>query len=440
MSSTFVRRAMQSALLGGILAGSLLSTTLPAHADEPAGTVAVAAAGSDTTEKFMNDYLSGKTSSNDGTTTYTVHTYNIPAFPTAAGFPVQNDGKCNAVGSNTQFPGGTMAWKQTPATPTAPSGSGAGRTRLNLERTVEAGNPHACIDIGRSSSKGGAGAAEGTFEYYGFALDAVTWATPSLKAPANLTRQQVQDIYRCNIKDWGDLPGGIPGPIQRYLPQSGSGTRNTFESEFLDVSAGNPLPNDGSNGCPVIKVLDKNGNPFEENQGTTIANADIDKAILPYSGGVWAYQKNNAINPSLDRRNNVRLGGTTTVTGAITRNAARWNGTNGVYELDFINASNPNGVVDDGNTSIANASFSKVNGFPGVRFLYNVVDAGNANSYGPAVGLVGFDNQAVPTFRSPVCNNAARTLILSYGFAPLTTETGASNLGATTCRKFAGTA
>jgi ABC-type phosphate transport system substrate-binding protein len=436
--STLVRRALQSAVVGGVLVSSMLSTVLPAHAQEPAGTLAVAATGSDTTENVMNEYLTGKTTSNDGANTYTVHTYNIPAFPSAAGYPVQNDGRCNAVSGAPGYTGDPITWVPTGtagAPPLAASGSGAGRTLLKNQRSVGASATKvACVDIARSSSKGDNSptGSEAGFEYYGFALDAVTWATPSLKAPAVLTRQQVKDIYLCNVTDWSAV-GGVPGPIQRYLPQSGSGTLNVFLSEFLDSPA--TFPTNGS--CPAVKQLDKNGNPFEENQGNTIDDADIDKAILPYSGGVWAFQKNNSVNPSIDKRNNIRLGGLQTVTGPTVQNVARWNGTNGSYELDYVNGANPSGVVSDQNTTLVNTSFSKVNGFSGVRFLFNVVDTLNLQSYGPAVGLVGFDNAASPTFKSPLCNNAARTTILSYGFAPLTTTGGgSSNAAGSTCRKF----
>lgn len=429
MRSSLVRRALQTVVVGGVVAGALLSTALPAHADLPSGTFAVTAGGSDTTENIMNEYLTGKTTSNDGTTTHTVQTYNIPAIPTA-NYPVDNDGRCDAVAGAPGYTGGTINWNfngaQSP--PKAPSGSGAGRTVLLAQRNVN-GNVRACMDIARSSSKG----SEAGLEYFAFAMDAVSWSTPSLKAPARLTRAQVKDIYTCNVTDWSQV-GGVPGAIQRYLPQSTSGTYSVFNTEWLDGTAAS-LPTTPS--CPAVKIIDKNGNPFEENQGNTLLDADIDKAILPYSSGVWVFQKNNSVNPSLDKRNNVRLGGLETVTGPVVANTARWNASNGVYELDYVNASNPNGVVSDQNTTLINGAFSKVNGFTGVRFLFNVVDTQNLQSYGPAVGLVGFDNAAAPTFRSPMCNNLARTTILSYGFAPLTSTGGGTfNQAASTCRKF----
>jgi ABC-type phosphate transport system substrate-binding protein len=459
--STLVRRALQTAVVGGVLVGSMLSTVLPAHASVlPGGTVAVAAGGSDTTENFMKDYLTAKTTSTDGTNSYTVQTYNIPAFPTAP-YTVDEDAKCPSGIAGAPTYTGTINWVQgtqdaTP--PHAPSGSGAGRNTLLAERSVGTGaQAVGCVDIARSSSKGG----EAGLEYYGFAVDAVSWATTSLKAPTLLTRDQVKRIYNCSITDWAQV-GGVPGPIQRYLPQSSSGTFQVFMTEFLDLptSGAGLVAGQGGAGCPDAKQLDKNGNPFEENQGNTIANDDIDKAIMPYSGGVWAFQKNNFTNPTLDKRNGARIGGLVTnlhnanddptvaankfdtAKPVITQNAERWNGTNAKYELDYVNTANPAGVVSDTNTVLANAAgFSKLSGFAGVRFLFNVVDSQNLQSYGPAVGLVGFDNTTTgtPSFKSPLCNGTSRTLILTYGFAPLPLTTSSFNQSTTapsSCRKF----
>ena len=71
-----------------------------------------------------------------------------------------------------------------------------------------------------------------TFEYYAFALDAVSWASPSLQAPATLTLVQLQGIYNCTFTDWAQVGGGS-GPIQRYFTQVGSGTGSFFQSDLL---------------------------------------------------------------------------------------------------------------------------------------------------------------------------------------------------------------
>ena len=71
------------------LAGVSLMAAAPAHATLPAGQVAITAGGSDTIQNFMGTYLGQY----DGATVggNTIHTYNIPAFPTAPGFSVAGD-------------------------------------------------------------------------------------------------------------------------------------------------------------------------------------------------------------------------------------------------------------------------------------------------------------------------------------------------------------
>ena len=183
---------------------------------------------------------------------------------------------------------------------------------------------------------------------------------------------------------------------------------------------GGPLPT-----CPV-KMTDKFGNPFEENQGTTIADADIDKAILPLLGrpvGVPEEQLHQPDPRQAEQHPHRCDPDGSDLRHPLVATPLRWN-TNGNYELDYVNGTNPNGVVDDTNTTLVNGASAKATGFAGVRFLFNVVDSTNALSKGPAVGLVGFDNTPAPTFKSPLCNNVARTSILTFGFAPLTTTGG----------------
>ena len=96
------------------------------------------------------------------------------------------------------------------------------------------------------------------------------------------------------------------------------------------------------------------------------------------------------------------------------------------YELDYVNTNNPNGTVTDQNTTLVNAGFSKVTGFPGVRFLYNVVDTLNslpASRPRRRSGGLRQHRGSPIAFTSPLCNNSQRTNILTFGFAPLTTAT-----------------
>jgi ABC-type phosphate transport system substrate-binding protein len=447
--STYVKNSL---LKKGIGAAAALCTGAAMLAFAPAAhaapytspDIAVTAGGSDTIENFMGQYLSNF----DGSTTVlpgsTVHTYNIPAFPVGT-YTTRGDVNCAQDINWTQTPGtfGTSAQQ-------APSGSGAGKSYLATEDT-SASTQAGCIDIGRSSSSPGTVAAgeKSTFEYYAFALDAVTWASASLNAPAILTRQQVQDIYACNITDWGTV-GGTPGPIQRYLPQSGSGTRAFFVGQY-GITAG-MLSTTNAN-CPAVKdnsILNNNGGPnikFEENQGATIEAGDIAKAILPYSAGLWSYQSANAGNPTVDVRNGVRLGGISTSGGAnpaTKGNPVKWVASDRTYALDT------SGVVNENNVTLANPALT-TNDVPGIRYVFNILDnKSNLVGYQAAFNLVGFANTAVPgAAKSPLCSNQgasddqqfALALINSVGFAPLPTtgNPGGSNAAGATCRKFAPT-
>jgi hypothetical protein len=423
---------------------AVLAMAPAAHAVLPANTVAFAAGGSDTTENFMTQYLANF----DGSTTLlpgkTVRTYNIPAFPTA-GYVVDGD-VTNCIQNVTwQQSGGTGVGT---GVQNAPSGSGAGRSYLASQESPTAVGQRGCIDTARSSSFGKISSGDkATFEYYAYALDAVSWATPSLLAPSILTRQQVQDIYACVTTDWGTI-GGTPGPIQRYLPQSASGTRSYFLGQYGITTA--MLTTTNAN-CPAVKdnsVVDNNGGPnikFEENQGKTIEAGDIAKAILPYSGGLWSYQSQNASNPDVDVRGGVRLGGVSAPGGALAAvkgNVVYWNTVDRAYNLN----NQVGGTVLESNVTLANPLLT-TNDYPGIRYVFNVLDnAGNLEGYQAGQTMVGFNNIGAGA-KSPLCSNSpggsadqqfAYFLISSVGFSPLGTVGGAagSNNAAATCRRY----
>jgi len=431
---------------------AMLAFSPAAHAATlPANTIAYTAGGSDTTQNFMGQYLANFDGNNTLVAGKTIRTYNIPAFPTPS-FSTDND---SASSNNCSI---DISWVQSGGTgqgtglQNAPSGSGAGKTYLAAEES-QPSTSKGCIDNARSSSAPGtvAGGEKATFEYYAYALDAVAWATPSLLAPSILTRQQVQDIYACNITDWSTV-GGSPGPIQRYLPQSASGTRSFFLSQYGITAA--MLATSNVN-CPAVKdnsIADNNGGPnikFEENQGKTIEAADIAKAILPYSGGLWSYQAQNASNPDIDVRNNVRIGAVSAAGGglpAIKGNIVAWNTTDRNYAL------NTSGPVIENHVTLANSALTTAD-YPGVRYVFNILDnAGNLDGYKAGQALVGFTNTVPAAPKSPLCSNSpnplassdqqfAYFLITSVGFAPLGTTGGApgSNNAAATCRKYAPT-
>jgi phosphate transport system substrate-binding protein len=316
------------------------------------------------------------------------------------------------------------------------------------------------MEIARSSAytSSGSSVSVGNTEYYAFALDAVSWATGSLSAPAALSRVDLVKIYNCTYTDWSQVPGGSAGPIQRYLPQSGSGTYSFFLSDVLGSSTfnfGTP-----SASCPAPISVDVSSNPLEENNASVINPAHWQSAIFPYSAGQWVYQANNAANPTIDKRvlpsggaparlggilTNVDANGLTT-TQSMNANPAAYNVTDRKWQLNDAGLS----VVQPGASGgypITEASSTRVNTTPafiGVRFVYNVLDVRSPN-YAEALLAVGFDNVNGSTTKSALCNGQRAAIIASYGFAPLptTSVTGTVsassnyNLAGSNCRKLA---
>jgi ABC-type phosphate transport system substrate-binding protein len=447
----------RSLLVGGALAtlaASLISTSTGASATvtPQATSVVVAAGGSDTTEKVM-DAIMAQANAPTGETWV-----NLPSFSLAA-TQVPGDANCP-----------TMSWQPNGVTPVAPdrslpSGSGAGRSMLqtliadNNTYGTPATGVKGCLEIARSSAySSSSGVSAGNSEYYGFALDAVSWATASLSAPAALSRSDLQKIYNCTITDWSQVPGGSAGPIQRYLPTTASGTYSFFLSDVLGSSNFNFGTSSAS--CPPVILVDTTGAPLEEHNASKINPDHWQSAILPYSAGQWVYQANNSANPTMDLRvlpsggAPVRLGGILTnvdangltTTQLMNANPVAYNTIDRKWQLNDAGLQ----VVQPGAPGgypVTEASSTRVNTVPafiGVRLVYNVLDTRSPN-YAQALMAVGFDNVNGSTTKSALCNGERAAIIASYGFAPLPT-TGVTgtvaasanyNLAGSTCRKIA---
>ena len=444
-----------SLLKRGLIAGSAIIASVATFGAiiPEAGAITplqITAAGSDTTQGVMRAVLAA-------TTTSGVNYTNVDAYITS-----------NVVVPADDYCDGGVTFSPTAPSPVsanaqvAPAGSGAGRSLLNAyaNGTTYPGNYKACIDIARSSSYSSSSPNAGTGEYYAFALDAVSWATTSQNAPASLTAAQLRGIYQCTYTDWSEV-GGTAGPIQRYMPPSTSGTRDFFYDEVLGadssgISKSTVLP--VTSNCPAIQII-------EENTANTITKADYNKAIFPYSGGVWSYQAANATNPTIDKRGRTgsgvkaRMGGLNRSANALTgsgdskiknANIVAWNTGDGAWQLNtpglaYVsgNASDPGGFVVDEQYAKNRGSFvapvTATNTFPGVRFIYNVLDSRiGATSLAAARAVVGFDNVASgSTYRSPLCNGDLEGIILSAGFAALPASVGGNdNVAAATCRKW----
>lgn len=393
-----------------------------AHAVVPANEIVVAFGGSDTTAKVLDDIVPLVTGSSVtvDAATKTARVFNIPPFSTGTS-NVPGDTQCGDVG-----------WVKDPLAPAAnsattkgisPFGSSAGRNYLGAEHDGSfpgsvAGEDLGCIDIARSSSgprNGATGGDFSSFEYYAFAMDAMSWGSTSLKAPATLTRQQITDIYDCVVTNW-DQVGGTSGPIKRYMPQVGSGTRAFFLSDILvGKASGYVPPNGGACGASpatdFVYIEENRGKDSVESPG--IKAADFDKAILPYSAAVWSFQEANRLNPTLDIRGGVQLRGITE--GVTKASPIAWNGSSRQYALDTA------GVINENNIKLIDSTPD----FPGVRYVFNVLDnVSNRPGYQAAKQLVGFSNVGGGT-KSPLCDSSSAlggdlfAAILSNKFGPL---------------------
>ncbi len=138
------------------------------------------------------------------------------------------------------------------------------------------------------------------------------------------------------------------------------------------------------------------------------------------------------MNPTVDLRNGVKLGGITNGANPSV-NTAGWDAPDGVWQPNSIGASAP---IQEKNIKLNNPAPGF---FPGIRYVFNVLDSVSPN-YTDAQGVVGFVNVASGA-KSPLCSNANRSTISSFGFAPLTAAVpagvaGSTDLAGATCRKF----
>jgi phosphate transport system substrate-binding protein len=303
-----------------------------------------------------------------------------------------------------------------PTEVTRPNGSGAGRDALLA--SVQAGD--GCIDVARSSSGPRAiGTAPGSdltsFEYYAYALDAVGATTASTHIPADhdLTLAELQGIYNCTITNWSAI-GGTAGPIQRYWPQAGSGTRTFAQSDLLGFDP----TTISSASCPAVKLS-------QENTGAQIvANGDQATAVYVYSVANWVAMSKGTITDDRGGQGFFDLNGLSPVRPT----------TGTQFEARTPTAADPAGPVAEANVRLVDPTPA----YPGVRFVFNVIDnSTGANSYTPAKRFVGFDNVASPTITSPLCNGDKASTLSQFGFGPLgKTADPTHNIPGTACRLY----
>ena len=93
---------------------------------------------------------------------------------------------------------------------------------------------HQRVDIGNSSRDLIPGGDPGGLTFNKIARDGVCVVTNSGNAIANLSQQQVQDIFSGKTRRWDDVQGAkITGPIDLIVRTNASGTQDAFRNIFM---------------------------------------------------------------------------------------------------------------------------------------------------------------------------------------------------------------
>ncbi|NUU23547.1 MAG: phosphate ABC transporter substrate-binding protein [Streptomycetaceae bacterium] len=303
--------ATATALLLTVSAGA-------AHADNYAGV------GSDTTQDVM------RALTNQYKLAHPENTWSsINAGATAGSIPAS--GTCPGVTFTSSSP--------------APNGSSAGINALIADT-------NGCIDYARSSRA--LKPTETGLTAIRLGGDAVSWAAQASanggKAPTNLTLDQLRNIYKCVVTDWSQV-GGSAGAIKRYVPQSGSGTRDFF---FTTVLGYDPTVLGGANLCATQPAV------IQENKGNQVAAADKNTAILPYSKAAWTAQSNSGVTGVADARDGFVLGNVDGVAPGST--SPVFVGNRDVYNV-YKNTNAPTALLDFLNWAAAQNSIKATYGF-----------------------------------------------------------------------------
>ncbi|WP_322748214.1 MULTISPECIES: PstS family phosphate ABC transporter substrate-binding protein [unclassified Frankia] len=262
-----------TALAVGVMGG-------PALADPPAGVTPAAGdivgVGSDTTQNIMNDY---SVSYNATSPAHKLYSWNATGTT-----PITAKAGC--------------------ANYARPNGSSAGVTALNNDPAAYNASG-VCVDFARSSRYPDATKASDVDKtFLAYAKDVVTWAakpvSPKL-TPKTVSTAQLTAIYSCTLTDWHTINSALPSsPIEPYLPQSGSGTRNSFLKALSNSGNVN-----GPNAALVPGACVRQPATMEENSGVSLqanlqAGDTIGDALVPYSAGKWVAQSRGG---DVDNRN-----------------------------------------------------------------------------------------------------------------------------------------
>jgi ABC-type phosphate transport system substrate-binding protein len=231
------------------LVAGTVTTASAAPNDPPKGVTPAAydivGVGSNTTE-YVLDQLTGQYDS-------TVKTHN-PSHAKIYSWDALPEGV-----NVEKVPPYTIKPKAGCATMTRPNGSSAGITALDsTQRITYKGAKFSCVNFARSSRARKSTDPKlglGGISFVAFAKDAITWAVRSTAkggndAPKSLNLAQLKAIFTCKDTNWHQV-GGKSAAIKVYLPQAGSGTLSTWETDMGITSLGScvsqaPEENEGT--------------------------------------------------------------------------------------------------------------------------------------------------------------------------------------------------
>jgi ABC-type phosphate transport system substrate-binding protein len=379
-------------------AGLLAGTAGPALADPPSGTSPRAtdavSVGDDTTQ-YLLDQLS-----------YDYDAAHLGSDPLLYSWDAFNP-VTGAIGDE-------ITTKADCPALTRPNGSAPGIGALDANAAVPGSPGNYCIDFARSSAARNTSDppyAPGGVAFVALAGDAVTWASRDAAsggtdAPQSLTTAQLVKIFECADTNW-DQVGGKNAPIEAFLPQISSGTRQFF----LTALGGGVTPI-----TPGSCVSDA-GNTLEENEGVDPV-LDSPEAIFPYSVGEFIAQAYNSQPcPSDARSNCTSPGPCITDSGTVNRFGCDVTGFLQLDEVDGSNPATPWPLKAGSKNVVINTSFD----LSFQRTLYDVVryDPNTADHIpGPEPGTPGGINleQFLGASGWACTSTTARKDIEDYGF------------------------
>lgn len=225
--------------LGAVLTAAVTLTTVgSAYADLAPSSGDAVGVGSDTVQNIANFLADGDPFGDSGYNSVGPKNRLVSFDAT----PDANDRAGYLNGSTTSSPLAltpTITLRQGLKPVQRPNGSGSGIGALIADSAHN-------IDFVRMSrlpksteySQAAAATGVGPLRVIKISTDNLKLATATTtNAPATLTAAQIVSIYQCNTTDWSQV-GGTAGTIAPQIPQSGSGTGDTFRADLAKLNGG----------------------------------------------------------------------------------------------------------------------------------------------------------------------------------------------------------